>query len=270
VKKVRKWEESLNARQKAMVWGWGGSGLRIRLNQAANGGELPDWAKGKDEYKVSADDLKAWSEILDSAPKFDGTVYRGLHSVKLDEARNIVTSGEITLKNDQSSTWDKSVSDKWVGNGAGKDDARIELIIDQKSGAWVEDATRVYYGDDPQSGAVNESEVILRKGTTYKVQSVEFVRSNGEVLTPDRASEVVESRISDEVNFRKERVENTRKRIAEAEKEELHPSVLKRLRADLESQENDLRQNGNADRIKADWMPHVDLKGFYRIRMVEK
>jgi len=270
VKKVRKWEESLNARQKAMVWGWGGSGLRIRLNQAANGGELPDWAKGKDEYKVSADDLKAWSEILDSAPKFDGTVYRGLHSVKLDEARNIVNSGEITLKNDQSSTWDKSVSDKWVGNGAGKDDARIELIIDQKSGAWVEDATRVYYGDDPQSGAVNESEVILRKGTTYKVQSVEFVRSNGEVLTPDRASEVVESRISDEVNFRKERVENTRKRIAEAEKEELHPSVLKRLRADLESQENDLRQNGNADKIKADWMPHVDLKGFYRIRMVEK
>ena len=112
--------------------------------------------------KKTTEQVTRWNENLDKAPKFKGTLYRGMESSSGDKIKAYGTIGSIvTMKASSSASHSKSVgldfSDRW---GAGN---HLLIKIKSKTAANLANAAPEEFS--------HEKEAILRAGTKYKVTS---------------------------------------------------------------------------------------------------
>lgn len=174
------WYQGLDAYQKQALTNWGRSSSLIR---AVQNGKLEKYQKSGDvsPYEVlSATQSAALIEsALKTAPRFPGVVYRGLSGVPGSVIREWVQSGEISLDSMQSSTPKLDTAKKWATGNYGE--GAVIMRINQKSGALVAGNTNVTEfssGADDYVG-LDEQEVILPKGATYKVKSIQVYPRTG-------------------------------------------------------------------------------------------
>lgn len=261
---VRKWEDALNPEESQLIRNWGGSGAVLRQIQA--GQEITGDNKGWADYLRSR--MPVWKAMLDRAPKYEGVVYRGLSRVSDETVRQWLDAQSMTLANDQSASRVQKEANHWWGRGY-RGTASVLLVVNQKSGALVENATRVFYGDDPQLGAVDEAEVILRQGTKYKIRSVKYIDDWGREFNPEEHAEQLRLQKLDELRERVGKITDSLERWKGAD---FIPPVarhdmerLKMVKAELDAEE---RKTGKAT-LPPGYMPHLDNWGHYEIELEE-
>jgi len=172
------WGKTLTTNQKGMLTRWGGKSRDRRKSQLA--GEIDE----------------AWDAMLDSAPEYEGEVVRGMSRVPDDVVSKWIAGATLELQSDQSATFDEKYAEKYIGTkGYGRDNASVKWVMEQNSGAWLEEETDVWYGD-PQTGRVSESEVVVRRGSRHRVKSVEFLDRTGNPIPDDLAEQMKMSSVS--------------------------------------------------------------------------
>lgn len=164
-KKAIAWSTSLTQDERFAIREWGSWGGEIRKLQRGESVDHPKFQKYRED----------WESALDKGVQYEGPVYRGLSDVPLSELTSWIKSGGIELKNDQSATKGKDVADTFTGGARG---VKAMWFIQQRSGVDLFGTTDVTQG----GRSVNEREIILRKGTRYRVVGVRFVLASGEVF----------------------------------------------------------------------------------------
>ncbi len=182
---LKRWADGLSREEQQAIMRWGSSGLHMRMQQ--RGDELSDDATvyEKHHWDACARALPHWEAATDRAPTYAGEVYRGLSRVP--EAVLIAwgVGAIIQLTNDQSATYDREYVNKYVGTGRSRSNVSILWQLEQESGRNLGELTRVYYGDDPQTGFVSEKEIVLPKGVQYRVVDVAFYDQDGRRIPDD-------------------------------------------------------------------------------------
>lgn len=157
-KEAEQWQSSMPHSHKQVVNGWTSAGYDSIQHGEYDALKGPPESTGGGYHEQSIKLAKEFNEALDKAPKFEGTVYRGLKiptSSKFYEPYTTV-GAEIEFKTSQSCSRSPV---KAAGFSAGN----IMLRIKMKTGAWIEDISNFKY----------EKEVVARKDTKYRVLSIE-------------------------------------------------------------------------------------------------
>ncbi len=240
----RRWEATLSSEQKQLLHEWGAFGGHIRASQ-------------KGEGNVSPERLQRWKELLDSAQKYEGTVYRGLSRISDKTLAKWEEAGAITLVNDQSASVSEQTSEKFTGN--------VLLKVNQKSGAWLGDVTSVFYGDDAQLGGVDEQEVVLRMGTTYKIDSMQFINEKGVAVDANETAEM-DHRL--DISAKEDQVSLLRESVESAKRNGVLPKILEDREERLRKVEAELESMKAATEFKK--VPaHKYERGKYVIELTE-
>lgn len=257
------WYSRLTDAQKQMVLAWGSKSADVRRIQT---GSLPD--RNLSSGKSYAQE---WSMLLDSAPKRAGTVYRGLSMVPDEVVMTWMNSKAIEIATDQSASFDRLTAEKFRGSGLSSRGAEVLWQVSQTSGAYVGGTTGVYYGDDPQTGFVNEDELILRKGSRLRVDSMEFMTPRGPV-TAAMARDAVQRKADEKVADAERKLMLANDQVRSGIDNAVVDSVMRRRRIEVASREQDLR-NAVADAksvtVPSDFLPHHEFSGFYLMKMSE-
>ncbi|MFN9110292.1 MAG: phage minor head protein [Bacteroidota bacterium] len=257
------WYSRLTDAQKQMVLAWGSKSADVRRIQT---GSSPD--RNLSSGKSYAQE---WSMLLDSAPKRAGTVYRGLSMVPDEVVMTWMNSKAIEIATDQSASFDRLTAEKFRGSGLSSRGAEVLWQVNQTSGAYVGDTTGVYYGDDPQTGFVNEDELILRKGSRLRVDSMEFMTPRGPV-TGAMARDAVQRKADEKVADAERKLMLANDQVRSGIDNAVVDSVMRRRRIEVASREQDLR-NAVADAksvtVPSDFLPHHEFSGFYLMKMSE-
>lgn len=257
------WYSRLTDAQKQMVLAWGSKSADVRRIQT---GSSPDQnlSSGK-SY------AQEWSMLLDSAPKRAGTVYRGLSMVPDEVVMTWMNSKAIEVATDQSASFDRLTAEEFRGSGLSSRGAEVLWQVSQTSGAYVGGTTGVYYGDDPQTGFVNEDELILRKGSRLRVDSMEFMTPRGPV-TDAMARDAVQRKADEKVADAERKLMLANDQVRSGIDNAVVDSVMRRRRIEVASREQDLR-NAVADAksvtVPSDFLPHHEFSGFYLMKMSE-
>jgi hypothetical protein len=169
------WEGSLSESEKQTLHEWGISGRDIRDFQSGN---TDGWSDDKLNRVRSKSD--EFAGLLDKGVRYEGTISRGLSNVPYENGiENWIENGEIILNNDQSATSKNIYAKDFAVDGWGDNNA-VVLVADQKTGVALFDKTNVTMGGK----SISESEVVMRKGTTYKVKSATYYDRKGNVFPP--------------------------------------------------------------------------------------
>lgn len=141
--KVDKWTKNLSHAERATIKQWSQSGYHsIRKDEAA----------GKE-----TETTKAFHSALASAPKFEGTTYRGINVPTSSDAYKMFTTPGAEVKFDSSASTSRSAK-----QAASFAQGSIVMRIKGKSGVAMEHL----------SSYKHEKEIIMPHGTKYKVVSV--------------------------------------------------------------------------------------------------
>lgn len=262
---VEHWQETLTQAQQAMLHDWGTSGRVRRLVQAEQ--PIPEsdrWMAPR--YRQ---DMPEWDALLDSAPKYSGTVYRGMSLVPDEQVHAMAPGSVITLQNDQSSSRKASEADKWHGESR-YGGASMVWEVDQHSGALLEASTDVFYGDDAQLGGVDEAEVVLRKGSKYRVASIHFVDEQGQEFPPPDYAEQL--RLEEEWGL-----QGVLERVQDAyDNDQRNEAMLPRLRDrqlprlnEVKAQLQAVKDLAGQAELPPDFLPHQKSRGHYVVKLQE-
>lgn len=149
------WDKSLSPEEMNIVRDYQGNGFnRMRGAQAKA-------VAGKD-----LDDAMKFEKILDKAPKYNGTTYRGLSQLSDDAYVRIGSSKEMQWKAIASSSSDRAVSEAFLD--LEEKGHSVLFKIKSKTGADIRSLAR--QGN-------TEMEIVLRRNTKYKVTGSEFSRT---------------------------------------------------------------------------------------------
>ena len=141
----REWDDSLSESEKDHLGVWQGSGYsKIRNAEMGQGNE------------VDIERAKAFNAALDKDGAYEGVTYRGLHDLDDASYNSIVNSTEIEWKASSSATKDKAMGEYFA---RGKNN-NVVFRIQGKTGVDISSISEL---------GKEEKEVILRKGTKYKV-----------------------------------------------------------------------------------------------------
>jgi hypothetical protein len=174
--RARQWVDSLSPEELSALRQWGRWGHGVRKIQSGQANTLTDRDRRNAERA-----LPHWESALKKGVAYEGEVYRGITRVPEETLENWKPGSVIELRNDQSASKDSDVAIKFTHPASKKrSEASVFWKIRQKTGVDLFEQTSVYYGDDPQTGWVSESEVILRKGSKYVVKSTQWFNSEGE------------------------------------------------------------------------------------------
>jgi hypothetical protein len=120
------------------------------------------------------DSINSISKFLGDAPKFSGTVYRGMGfdpNVSKDKTvydnfiNDVESSDSVTLPSFTSTTCKKEIAIDFSGEGVARYSSRIILEIKSKKGVVLDGA----------AAFPKEQEILFDKGTDFKVINVEDV-----------------------------------------------------------------------------------------------
>lgn len=164
----RKWLTRITDPEQRALRLWGESGYGIRKIQSGEADKLPERERRRAEAVM--DD---YNKVMDRAPKFKGTVYRGLTEIPNDLISEWLGGGTIELRNDQSSSLDEAKATEFARAARG---AHVLWRVNQRSGAGILSASRVTEGEQ----SVEEREVVMRNGTRYRIAGMRFVDRNGD------------------------------------------------------------------------------------------
>lgn len=173
--KRNEWADKLSTDEQSAIDHWGTSGKDIRNLQSGNINEMTDL-----EISRAQNYLDNWESALDKGINYNGVVYRGLNNVPYENGiDNWINDGRIEIANDQSSTINGNIVDGFSGKGYGNNNS-VVWEVEQNSGVILFDMTHVTMGGKP----ISESEVVLRKGTIYKIKETQYYTKNGDKFPP--------------------------------------------------------------------------------------
>lgn len=163
--KIKEWDSKLTPDQKKSIedWGWDSRKFRnVMLNPSAHD---PEDVKNAENMVAT----------LDSAPPFEGTVYRGLwlHSEEEFDGGPFTSGSVITFKTPASSSKDQEVARGFSIDNPHAE-VRVIMHMNVKHGTDISPIVRDFYK--------SEKEVVIRKGTSFKVLRSEeeiFQRNQG-------------------------------------------------------------------------------------------
>ena len=132
---------------------------------------LDSWATGeklsaiRDSQRsgIETPETRAFSAALDKADKYDGVAYRGSMMTR-DELSKVVKGKSLTLRADSSASASAAVADAFVGFKETGNQVPVMMELKATTAADVRGIGKFAVAD--------QEEVILRKGTRYKVSGV--------------------------------------------------------------------------------------------------
>jgi hypothetical protein len=119
------------------------------------------------------DMVKLFHNTLNKAPHYKGTVYRGLYDLDDDVYRAIVKAGKkpMTFDASSSASLNRAIAEDFMNEG--RRGHSILFEIKAKTGVDVNGASSIDF--------IHEQEIILRKGTQYRITSIKELGDVGEV-----------------------------------------------------------------------------------------
>ena len=158
------WLKSLNETQKETLREWFGYSWWMRNAQRGSEDFMSDkrWAM-----------LEEWAAIMETAPLYNGTVYRGSGGVPDETLGEWFESGGFALENDASATTIQDVAENFIIGG----DNKILLVIEGES---VDIST--YAETELTSISREEDERVLRQGSEYGIVDAQYVYDDGTIF----------------------------------------------------------------------------------------
>ena len=173
----QEWVESLTKEENFAIQVWGRMGSNLRKVQSGNtaGMTAQEITKAK---KI----LPHWESAMAKGVKFDGTIYRGLSNVPYEGGIDEwINKGIIELTNDQSASYDLDVGKSFAAHKGHGNNNSVFWEVSQSNGVDLLGKTNVTMGGK----FVSESEIVMRKGTQYRIKSADFIRNDKIFPSPD-------------------------------------------------------------------------------------
>lgn len=162
-----KWIKSLTKEEKEMFEIWQRATYSSIDNlRAVHAGKIPEFfdAKKVKQYKKY---LKTLDGALDRAVSYKGNVYRGLHDLDKTTIERILKTKTMEFDALSSGTWKYDVA-KGFARNLEKDKFSIIFEIKSKTGVKI---SSIF----PEGKFLEEAEVLLRRGSKYKVIGQEML-----------------------------------------------------------------------------------------------
>lgn len=179
-RRKEEWAANLTEAEKTALFHWGQTGYGIRKIQSGHPEKIAD-----DRLRERAQrDIQHWESAMEKGVPFRGVVYRGLSGIPGSVIGQWRESGQVSLNNDQSATKAEELGKDFAlaGPQGNRDITRALWKCNQRSGVDLFGQTNVTEGGPGKW--VAEQEVVLRKGTTYRIKSMTYLDKSGNPWPP--------------------------------------------------------------------------------------
>ncbi len=153
-----KWAEGLSESETAGIHSW----------QSGGTNEIRNFDRTGQGDKWTQDTVKNFDSALNKAEPYKGEVYRGLHDLNDESYQKVISSKEIKLDSHASATISQDRAAFFVQPIRDTPTKSVLFKIDNKTGVNISAASKETFK--------NEVEVVLRKGTQYKVSSIKSTK----------------------------------------------------------------------------------------------
>lgn len=155
----QEWAASASTYEERLVGYWQGSGYES-IRAVQQGKKLPSGlGVTKTEIKKRAKELEA---LLDRAPTYTGKAYRGLYDLSDDALRALTQTDTLSMDALSSATTSRKVAERFVSLGTQGRSVLFEIT--SKTGVDIQALSRGTFA--------SEKEILLRRGSQYRVKSV--------------------------------------------------------------------------------------------------
>jgi hypothetical protein len=157
------WKQSMTPEEKSAIKMWTSDSDPMRT--VASGEQYGD-EKLTNDWKQA---LHQFNQVVDRAPQYPGTIYRGISGISRDAYNSIVNAKTIKAKGPASFSGTKAAGVSYAGH-IYKDNPEynsVMFVAKQHNGGHLrpfQASQKGYYG--------NENEVVVPQGSTYKVDRI--------------------------------------------------------------------------------------------------